>query len=1188
MNEPSSPIAFIAPEPSELAPHFPGYDIQHLIATGGMGAVYQAVQRSLDRTVAIKILPKEFCEDPAFHAAFEAEAKAMARLNHPNLIAVYDFGEVEGMLFIMMEFVAGKSVYHSAHGQAIDPQEVIRLVTGICNGLAHAHENGILHRDIKPSNILLTPQVEPKIGDFGLARPVERKTQDGEAIFGTPGYTAPEVMSAPETVDHRADLFSVGVLLHELLTGKLPSADPRRASQIAGCDARFDAIIQRATQEHPTGRYSSATEIAAALQAITAVKSPASIVATSGPVKKTTPRATHPLLAPTGKAKRKAKDLTWIVPMLAIPFMAFCWYQFINMKPQIVIEKSPAVETEPASPPEKNIPAPTVTAHPPQPVESQASPPVPMIPDRQLVGDASLDSGGAPGTKHVIKLPGGEEMTFSYCPPGDFMLRHPVRLTQGFWLATSETTQNQWQAVMGSNPSHFKGGNLPVENVSWNDVNQFFVKLNSASGLPAGWKWSLPTEAQWVYACRAGTTTEFSFGEALSSRDANFDGRKPYGGAPEGPHLGETTAVGSYAANGWGMYDMHGNVQEWCADWYESGVDGLKGNDPSGPLIGKARVFRGGAFGSPASTCRLGYRSRFPASSRHNWLGFRSALVLTINNNHESIVDTQPTSVSRPQGIPADAKFFNGKWYRVEEVRVSWKEAVEKCKSLGGQLVIIPDDATHGFVRNLLAGKSCWLGATDESKEGQWKWIDGTEMQYRAFDSSQPDNNNGNENCLVLQSSSGRWFDAHGNRSNVHPHICEWPDKPVDLVSAKQTILAGGDSQKKEPGTSTELPKPGSVISSDFEKDADGWSGINSDNEGENFSHREGGSTSASKGYVSVVEKKGDGKKSFFAAPSKFLGDKRWAFLGQIKLRLKQSATTKTWTDYPLVVLKSKGRELNFKITETPSSKDWTSFDIPIHENSKWIDIKTGAKATKEDLLQVLGELEGLWVLAEYSTNGDDRADLDDFMMIPSGDTAVASTSGAAPPTSAASKQTGGEAGVLPDIVGTWKYSETVQLEFRADKTILSNSKPAGKWSRRDKITEYFIVLSNKSEHIGTLDKYKRTLTITCRARGVGQTSERIDDGPTKNPNAPNQRAAWGMECADLALEIENRRKDVEANKTEAASLWARHHKARAAGRSSSWSIAAERIEARIPYQQERIEKTLGRLADLKSKLGEN
>lgn len=268
MSDSHEHAGFVAPEPADLAPLFPGYDIQSLIATGGMGAVYRAVQKSLDRTVALKILPMEFSKDAAFCAGFEAEAKAMARLNHPNLIGVFDFGEVNGMLYIIMEYVPGKSVYHAAYGQAIDQKEVIRLVSGIADGLAHAHENGIIHRDIKPSNILLDLNAQPKIGDFGLARPIERKIEEGEEIFGTPHYTAPEVVNAPHTVDYRADIFSVGVLLHELLTSKLPADDPRPASAICHCDPRFDAIIKKATQPLAAARYSSAAVISKELQAI--------------------------------------------------------------------------------------------------------------------------------------------------------------------------------------------------------------------------------------------------------------------------------------------------------------------------------------------------------------------------------------------------------------------------------------------------------------------------------------------------------------------------------------------------------------------------------------------------------------------------------------------------------------------------------------------------------------------------------------------------------------------------------------------------------------------------------------------------------------------------------------------------------------------------------------------------------
>jgi serine/threonine protein kinase len=253
----SFPPQFEAPSPEELHELLPAYDVLAFIAKGGMGAVYKAHQKSLERDVAIKILPREFGADEDFRKRFEDEAKAMAKLNHPNLIGVYDFGEVDGMPYIVMEFVDGKSLHHSAHGKAIEQKEVARLVNGICDGLAHAHDAGILHRDIKPANILLDSKKRPKIGDFGLARAADETEGDG-LIFGTPDYTAPEVMKDSHAVDKRSDVFSTGIILYELLTGKVPDANYMPASQIEEVDPRFDKIIRRATHPSPTLRFADA------------------------------------------------------------------------------------------------------------------------------------------------------------------------------------------------------------------------------------------------------------------------------------------------------------------------------------------------------------------------------------------------------------------------------------------------------------------------------------------------------------------------------------------------------------------------------------------------------------------------------------------------------------------------------------------------------------------------------------------------------------------------------------------------------------------------------------------------------------------------------------------------------------------------------------------------------------------
>lgn len=253
---------FQLPDIGSIAGLLPGFEFESLIAEGGMGAVYKARQRSLDRDVAIKILPRELGCDPIFRSSFQAEARAMARLSHPNLIRVYDSGELDGLLYIVMEYIPGKSLYHSAHGKAIDPKQAVEIVLATCLGLADAHGNGIIHRDIKPANILLTPKCEPKIGDFGLAR-CTRTDADGLAM-GTPAYMAPELKNHPERGDGKSDIFALGVVFQELLTG-IP-AESGAAAKVVVSDPMLAAICRKATHPLPASRYTDAASFAGELK----------------------------------------------------------------------------------------------------------------------------------------------------------------------------------------------------------------------------------------------------------------------------------------------------------------------------------------------------------------------------------------------------------------------------------------------------------------------------------------------------------------------------------------------------------------------------------------------------------------------------------------------------------------------------------------------------------------------------------------------------------------------------------------------------------------------------------------------------------------------------------------------------------------------------------------------------------
>jgi formylglycine-generating enzyme required for sulfatase activity len=235
-----------------------------------------------------------------------------------------------------------------------------------------------------------------------------------------------------------------------------------------------------------------------------------------------------------------------------------------------------------------------------------------------------------------------------WCPPGRFLMGSPpneperrpdedqvvVTLTTGFWMGKYEATQGQWKRVPGKLPGELTaqlpaGDDYPVGNVNFAEAEAFchqLTELGRRSGvLPKNWEFRLPTEAQWEYACRAGTTTATAFGDKLSSKQANFQG-KPYNGGERGPALNRATPVGSYPANPWGLHDMHGNVFEWCRDWYHAKLPG--GSDPDlSDQPATSRVRRGGCWADDGWPCRSAFRLRFEPERRYDHIGFRVAAV---------------------------------------------------------------------------------------------------------------------------------------------------------------------------------------------------------------------------------------------------------------------------------------------------------------------------------------------------------------------------------------------------------------------------------------------------------------------------------------------------------------------------------------------------------------------------------
>jgi serine/threonine protein kinase len=292
---------FTPPAIEELARNFPQLEIIELIGRGGMGAVYKARQRELDRIVALKILPPGIGDDAAFAERFTREAKALARLNHPGIVTIHDSGRAGGLYFFVMEFVDGVDLRQLLSAGRVHPREALAIVPQICDALQFAHDQGIVHRDIKPENILLDRRGRVKVADFGLAKIIATGTSafveadtpspsdgiqapvltEGGKVMGTPAYMAPEQLRHPDEVDHRADIYALGVVFYQMLTGELPGKRIEPPSRKVHIDVRLDEVVLRALEAKPELRYQQVNEVKTATETIAATES-ASLSAASG------------------------------------------------------------------------------------------------------------------------------------------------------------------------------------------------------------------------------------------------------------------------------------------------------------------------------------------------------------------------------------------------------------------------------------------------------------------------------------------------------------------------------------------------------------------------------------------------------------------------------------------------------------------------------------------------------------------------------------------------------------------------------------------------------------------------------------------------------------------------------------------------------------------------------------------
>jgi serine/threonine protein kinase len=343
------------PSPETVAKHFPQYEILECLGRGGMGVVYKARQKSLDRLVALKILAPEREKDPQFAERFAREARTLAQLNHPNIVTVHDFGEAGGMFYLVMEFVDGVNLRQLLGAGRLSPKEALAIVPAICEALQFAHDRGIVHRDIKPENVLVDKQGRVKIADFGIARIMgavgetagalqrgasTRPGLTGERTLGTPAYMAPEQAANPTDVDHRADIYSLGVVFYEMLTGEPPRGKFEPPSHRVQMDVRIDEVVLRALEKEPQRRYQTAGELKTMVETI--ASSPA-------PGAGTAPSPTRPA---RGRGSVRAALLValvvWVFITLSATVITFLMPESYKAVARIKVERDASLENQDA------------------------------------------------------------------------------------------------------------------------------------------------------------------------------------------------------------------------------------------------------------------------------------------------------------------------------------------------------------------------------------------------------------------------------------------------------------------------------------------------------------------------------------------------------------------------------------------------------------------------------------------------------------------------------------------------------------------------------------------------------------------------------------------------------------------------------------------------------------------------
>jgi formylglycine-generating enzyme required for sulfatase activity len=660
------------------------YEVLGKLGEGGMGSVWKAKHAFLDCLVAIKVLKTGVTADPEAADRFLQEMRAVGKLQHPRIVRALDAERAGNLLLLVMEYVEGVNLDRLVKKKGPLPVRYACLwIIEAAEGLQHAHDQGLVHRDIKPANLMMTAKTkEIKILDFGLARLPRDQHGKGDqtkhqTFMGTPEYVAPEQVTDARSADIRADIYSLGATLYFLLAGRPPfvaktalevlvahlqEEPPPLSAWRKDVPAELVAVVAKMLAKSPDDRYRTTAEASAALLPFVAGAKKSEQEPASGPPPLPEPMW-EALSAPPARRGRKKERPTHGLVRVAIVASVL----LTPVAAWIVLSVMPSAPTDKGA----------------SGREAKGKAPEPKPDGKNDGGNENKQAKGPPAGGKLE--PGPREITSSIgmklvrIPPGTFTMgspagekdrsddegpQHEVEITKAFHLGEKEVTQRQFKEVMGYNPRFFsrdgeKGPGLeykngdpaggkgkvtgstddfPVELVSWDEAVEFCDKLTKrdrdTGKIGRELKYRLPTEAEWEYSCRGGAPSyqTFHFGNSLSSRQANFDGNHPYGGAAKGDYLQRTTKVGSYEKNAFGLYDMHGNVWEWCADrydkdYYQSGPASGPWRDPAGPSRGSGRVLRGSSWSRFGRNCRSASRGRNAPVDRHRNGGFRVALV---------------------------------------------------------------------------------------------------------------------------------------------------------------------------------------------------------------------------------------------------------------------------------------------------------------------------------------------------------------------------------------------------------------------------------------------------------------------------------------------------------------------------------------------------------------------------------